>query len=279
MIIIADSGSTKTHWCLVGDSENKQEFFTKGINPFYQSESEILKEISTELTPYTKDIKIDEIHFYGAGCAFPQQKSILSKALQTNFEGTLISIDSDLTGAARALFGRKRGVACILGTGSNSCLYDGKEIIENISPLGFILGDEGSGAVLGKQLVADCLKNQLPEDLKNKFLQRFELSPQIILNKVYKEPFPNRFLASLSVFLKENIENEAIYNIVYSNFRSFFTRNVMQYSLQNEKVGFVGSIAFYYKDVLEKVAADLGIILGSVDQNPMKGLIDYHVEQ
>lgn len=276
MLLIADSGSTKTQWCLVNEGEIKKQIFTKGINPFYQSESEIKSEIELTLLPELLGEKIDRICFYGAGCSFPDKKMVVSNALGFLFRDVMIEVYSDLLAAARSLFGVEKGIACILGTGSNSCYYDGVQIVENVSPLGFVLGDEGSGAVLGKTLVADCLKSQLPDELKVKFLEKYNLTPAEILEAVYKKPFPNRFLAQFTPFLSENIANSSIYNIVYNGFLAFLKRNVMQYELEGLKIGVVGSVGYYMKDVLSKAALDSGLAVDFVVQSPMSGLIKYH---
>lgn len=276
MLLIADSGSTKTQWCLVKNGEVVKEIFTKGINPFYQSESEIKNEIEFALLPGLLGCKIDRVCFYGAGCSFPEKKMVVSNALGFLFRDVMIEVYSDLLAAARSLFGNEKGIACILGTGSNSCYYDGSQIVDNISPLGFILGDEGSGAVLGKMLVADCLKNQLPEALKVEFLTRYGLTYAEILESVYKRPFPNRFLARFAPFLSENIADSSIYDIVYNGFLAFFRRNVMQYELRDLKIRVVGSVGYYMKDVLFKAALDSGLAVDYVVQSPMSGLIAYH---
>jgi len=276
MILLADSGSTKTNWCLTENSVILKHIFTKGVNPFYQTEEEIIRDLEVSLVPYLKGIEIDQIYFYGAGCAFPEKIALVSGALGWHFKNVSIEVQSDLVGAARSLFLDDKGIACILGTGSNSCLYDGKKIIENVSPLGFILGDEGSGAVLGKTLIADCLKNQLPPALKDKLLSTYELDAQMVLENVYKKPFPNRFLAKLTPFLLENIKEPSIYKIVYDSFDAFFVRNVMQYPVENIQVGFVGSIAHYFHEVLEVVAAERGIKISQIVQNPLDGLVKYH---
>ena len=277
-MLIADSGSTKTHWCVIDKTVVLKHIFTKGINPFYQAEDEIARELELVLIPELKDIHIESIFFYGAGCSFPEKKTIVSNALGRNFKNIPIEVQSDLLGAARSLFGDAKGVACILGTGSNSCSYNGKEITENVSPLGFILGDEGSGAVMGKTLIADCLKNQLPAELKEKLMSEYELTPAVILENVYKKPFPNRFLAKLSPFLLKNIENPSIFNIVYNSFDAFFVRNVKQYDCENLPVSFIGSVAYYFRDTLEIVASEQGLTIGKIEQSPMVGLVDYHTK-
>jgi N-acetylglucosamine kinase-like BadF-type ATPase len=279
MVLIADSGSTKTHWCIVDKGLILQQIITDGINPFHQTDMEIINLIDSQLLLKLEFGDIEYIYFYGAGCSFPDKKLLVSQALVRFFSNAIIEIQSDLLAAARSLFQNEKGIACILGTGSNSCYYNGKEIVENVSPLGYVLGDEGSGAVLGKLFIADCLKNQIPEELKEKFLKHYELTPSIILENVYKKPFPNRFLAGFSPFLSENIEEPSIFNIVYDSFDAFFVRNVLQYSLEDIKVGIVGSIAHYFRETLEIVASERGIIISEIVKSPMDGLVKYHTKQ
>lgn len=276
MNLIADSGSTNTHWCLVQGGKVVNEIVTDGINPFYQTDMEIIALLDDQLIPKLEKIDIDSIYFYGAGCSFPEKKILVSRALVRFFGNSMIEIQSDLLGASRSLFQHEKGIACILGTGSNSCYYNGKEIEQNVSPLGFILGDEGSGAVLGKLFIADCLKNQLPVELKEKFLTCYELTPEMILENIYKKPFPNRFLAQFTPFLLENIEEPSIFNIVYESFDAFLVRNVMQYPLEDLLVGCVGSVAWYFRDTLEIVASERRIVISDIVQNPMNGLVKYH---
>lgn len=275
MILIADSGSTKTDWCLVDNGVLVKQIFTKGTNPFFQTEDEISAEVSENLLPYLDTAKVDAVWFYGAGCAFPEKNEIVRAAIARHLD-VPIEVGSDLLGAARGLCGRQPGIACILGTGSNSCFYDGKEIVSNVSPLGFILGDEGSGAALGKMLVGDVLKNQLPAALKEEFLARYELTPAIILERVYKKPFPNRFLASLSPFLVEHLDVPEIHTLVLNGFKAFFDRNVKQYDYKQYPVHLIGSLAFYYRSVLQEAAEQTGVRLGTIKQSPMEGLISYH---
>ena len=276
MILIADSGSTKTNWCLVEQGQIVSEIITDGINPFYQTDMEIIALLDDQLIPKLENTDIDRIFFYGAGCSFPEKKILVSRGLVRFFGNSMIEIQSDLLGAARSLFQHEKGIACILGTGSNSCYYDGKDSIQNVSPLGFILGDEGSGAVLGKLFLADCLKNQLPMELKEEFLSRYELTPEIILDAVYKKPFPNRYLAQFTHFLAEKIEEPSIFNLVYDSFDAFFVRNVMQYPLEDIRVGCIGSVAYYFRDTLEIVASERRIEISEIIQNPMDGLVKFH---
>lgn len=278
MILIADSGSTKTDWCVVKNGQIVQQIFTKGTNPFFQSEEEISNEIATALLPQLKKNEFDAVYFYGAGCGFPDKIEMVHRAITRHLQVKgEVEVNTDVLAAARALCRHEAGIACILGTGSNSCCYDGKQIVSNVSPLGFILGDEGSGAVLGKLLVGDILKNQTSPELKEKFLSRFNLTPADIIDRVYRKPFPNRFLASLSPFLAENLQEPSIRTLVLNSFKAFLRRNVMQYAdYREKKVHFIGSVAFYYREVLEEAAYETGIRLGTVLRSPMEGLIKYH---
>lgn len=278
MVLIADSGSTKTHWCLIANNGDCNEFFTDGINPFFQTTDAMQNSISNQLLPQMGHLMwvgpVTNVYFYGAGCT-PEKIPYVTRALQAVFKKAEVEVNSDMLGAARALLGNSEGVACILGTGSNSCQYDGEKFVKNVPALGFILGDEGSGAVLGKRLVADLLKNQLTDELKDKFLAQYNTSQADIIENVYRKPFPNRFLAKLSKFAAENIDNPLIYNLVYDHFNQFVIRNLKQYP-QELPVGFVGSIAYYYRDVLEKVLSDNGITLANILQDPVEGLKSYH---
>lgn len=279
MILLADSGSTKTAWALLKDGQACSRYYTSGINPFFQSESEIENQLRTDLLPHLGIKEFSEIHFYGAGCTTDIQKQLIRNAFSKVFDFDEIEIESDMLEAARALCGNERGIACILGTGSNSCYYDGKIIAKSVPSLGYIVGDEGGGVSLGRRLVADCLKNQLNESLKKKFFKRFGLTEEQIMDTIYHKPFPNRFLASFTVFLKENLEDPKVYSIVYDGFTDFFKRNVFQYDYQNLSVHVAGSVGFHFVEVLQKVASDLSVKLGKVVQDPMEGLIQYYNER
>ncbi|MDR0543167.1 MAG: ATPase [Dysgonamonadaceae bacterium] len=274
MILIADSGSTKTEWCVAENKKQVQRIITKGMNPYFQSEEEIGNEILSALAPELKTTTFDAVYFYGAGC-LPEKIPAMQRAIVKYLNVKTIEVNSDILAAAHGLSGNHPGIVCILGTGSNSCYYDGEKVVSNVSPLGFILGDEGSGAVLGKLLVGDLLKNRLPTGLKEKFLEQFNLTPAMIIERVYRQPFPNRFLASLSPFLAQNIEIPEIRALVFNAFKSFLDRNVKQYDYQNNKVHFVGSVAYYYKEILEEAIRECGMQLGNIMQAPMEGLILY----
>lgn len=274
MKLIADSGSTKTDWCVLDGGNVVCRVAGHGINPFQQSYEEIKRIVKDELVCRLGPADaISEIEFYGAGCRDDKiqiMDDILSRAF---VKADRVEVCSDMVGAARALFGNSEGLACILGTGANSCLYDGRSVVANVPPLGYILGDEGSGAVLGKLFVNAMYKGGLSEQLRDKFLSESGLTLAEIINKVYREPLANRFLASMSVFIHKNLDDEALRNLVIDNFRNFFRRNVCQYKRNDLPVGAVGSIAFYYHEQLECAAKLEGYELVKVVKSPMDGLI------
>ena len=276
MMLIADSGSTKTDWCVILDNTPIKRIGTKGLNTFFQSEEEIQQELTHSLLPQLPEGTIDSVYFYGAGCT-PEKAPTLRRAIADSLPVVgNIKAYSDMLAAARGLCGREAGITCILGTGSNSCFYDGKEIVNHISPLGFILGDEGSGAVLGKLLVGDILKNQLSPAIKEVFLKQFDLTVPEIIDRVYRQPFPNRFLASLSPFIAQHLEEPGIRQLVLGSFIAFLRRNVMQYDYTQYPAHFIGSVAHCYKEILQEAAQETGIRIGKILQSPMEGLIQYH---
>nr|WP_319399783.1 BadF/BadG/BcrA/BcrD ATPase family protein [uncultured Carboxylicivirga sp.] len=279
MILIADSGSTKTEWRLISNDQLTIETcFTKGINPFYQSTEDIILSLKESST--LKAIHPERIYFYGAGCANTEKNLIVEDALKSFFRAEKILVDSDLTGAARSLCQNDEGIACILGTGSNSCHYDGEKITSNVSPLGFIIGDEGSGAVLGKKLLGDILKNQLPNDLIDFFFNTYQTDRAEILDHIYKKPFPNRYLAQYTKFLSENIKNEELQILVIDSFKEFIQRNLLQYNnIAQRPIHFTGSIAFYFKEQLKDALSSFDLKPGTICQSPMEGLIRYHLER
>lgn len=280
MILLADSGSTKTDWGLVENGKLVKRLRTSGMNPFQMSEEAITEEIKTHLVPELPGTVLDEVHFYGAGCT-KEKQPIVERALRANLTiNGECEVASDMLGAARGICGHKPGIACILGTGSNSCSYDGKNLVKNVSPLGFILGDEGSGAVLGKLLVGDVLKNQMPEAITKRFFEKYKLTSAEIIDRIYRQPKPNTFLASFVPFLEENIDEPKIYNLVKESFRSFLRRNVMQYDgWQTLPIGFNGSIAKIYKKPLLEALEEEGMHLGRIIQAPMEAMVEYHVEK
>ena len=276
MILIADGGSTKTEWVVTENGKEIQRILTKGMNPYLQSEDDISAEVKTVLLPELKASTLDALYFYGAGCA-PQFIPMMQQTFEKAFENVKkVEVYSDMLGACRGLSGKNPGIVCIIGTGSNSCYYDGEAIVTNVSPLGFILGDEGSGSALGKQLVGDLLKNQMPEGLKEKFLEQHDLTAPVIIERVYRQPFPNRFLAGFAPFIYQNLNVPEVRALALNGFKSFLNRNVKQYDYHQNKVHFVGSIAFYFQELLQEAIKDCGMQMGTILKSPMDGLIEYH---
>ncbi|NCC99654.1 MAG: ATPase [Bacteroidia bacterium] len=276
MKLIADSGSTKTSWVLTEKSNIIQQITTDGINPYYQDENKICETINEQLFTKIESINIDEIYFYGAGCASPEKNKMIADALGRFFPTSVIAINSDLLGAARSLCGNNAGIAAILGTGSNSCFFSQDEIVKNVSPLGFILGDEGSGAVLGKKIIGDFLKNQMPKDLSRLFASTYNIDTMTTLDRVYKKPFPNRYLASFVPFMSEHKSNKYVYNLIYDSFTEFIVRNIKQYDYQKYPIHFTGSVAYNFKEILSEVVRKQNMKLGNITQNPIEGLVQFH---
>lgn len=276
MVLIADSGSTKTDWRAIDGMGNITQAKTAGMNPYQQTREEIYRELADKLKPQLQKYP-EYIFFYGAGCATDANAALVRSALEQAFSQSIISVSHDLLAAARALCNREAGIACILGTGSNSCLYDGSKIISQQPSLGYVLGDEGSGAVMGKTLVSLYLTGDLPDHLMQKMDKRYNTNRDEVVNHVYKQPFPNRYLADFSQFLFHNLKDPFIYNLVYNSFAAFFDRTICRYDNYKEyKVHFVGSVAFYYSNVLRQVANDKGIIVKNILETPIAGLALYH---
>lgn len=275
MILLAESGSTKTEWCLVDRDGIAEHFLSDGINPFFQSRKEISRLVRLQLPQIFFRAKFSTIFFYGAGCSSEEKKNIVKASFEAQFKTPAI-IESDLVGSARSLFQDKPGIACILGTGSNSCFYDGNKIVKNVRSLGYILGDEGSGASLGKAFLSDCLKGLAPIELAALFYKKYKIDPDQILDYVYSKPFPNRLLSVLSFFLYDHINDPYIDNLIYHNLKSFFERNILQYAYTDYPVRFVGSVAKMYEETLYTIAKEFNIRIDTVIENPIKGLIKYH---
>ena len=276
LTLIADSGSTKTEWCLL-EGNKKKHINTQGLSPYFLNGNQIKEILEKELLPKLKKTAPDEIFFYGTGCSNPGNVKIVKDALKAVFKKAKINVDHDLMGAAKALCGHEKGIACILGTGSNSCFYNGKKILKNSPGLGYVLGDEGSGAYLGKKVIQYYLYNTFEPDLMDRFKTRFNTSAIEILDAVYKKPLPNRYLANFAVFLNENRGHYMIENIIEDGFNDFFFNHVYKYRESwTMPINFVGSIAFGFKDVLKDICNSYELQLGKVLKNPMEGLIKYH---
>ena len=290
MKLIVDSGSTKTDWCFADSVSDYKSICTTGINPITLSANAIKEIIETQLMPAVLreeiDIAdIDEVFFYGAGC-LPEKKFVMKDALQSIMKNVYIEVDSDLLAAARALCGRNAGIACILGTGSNSCIYDGRNIVGHTPALGYILGDEGGGAVLGRNFINGIYKGLLPEKLREEFESSFSMTMSDIINRVYHSDAPNKFLASIARFISLHIsENAELENMVIENFENFITKNIEPYyenhiisvhARPDKVINAVGSIAYYYRHQLEQAVARKGYSLGLVLKKPIGSLLNYH---
>lgn len=279
-LLIADSGSTKTDWRFIDGNRAILAFRSEGYNPQVRSAEEIAASMQKEVLVTLGERKPQQVFFYGAGCGTPEKKQLLANVISSIFGNNQlkIEVDSDLLGAARSLCGPERGIAAILGTGSNSCSFDGINIIENRPSLGFILGDEGSGAALGKELLRKFLYDDLELRLKENFVKRFDLNRAQILDHVYKEPLPNRYLASFAKFIFQNIEHPQCTELVIENFRDFFAHHILRYPDAKElPLHVTGSIGFYFSNLLRRVSEEQGIRLGRVTETPIAGLLNYHI--
>jgi len=277
MILLAESGSTKTRWRTMGADKNADTCVTGGINPFLLGLDAISHLLETEfMLPRTH---ISKIWFYGAGCAYPDKNRVVADALSKYFGVSEIEVNSDLLAAARSLCGHRPGIACILGTGSNSCYYNGREIAQNVPALGYVLGDEGSGNAMGRKLLADILTNQLPATICNLFFDTYRVTTGEILDHIYRKPFPNRYLAQYARFVSANIALPEMQTLASNCFREFFSRNVMQYETAKQlPVHFTGSVAFHFSEIIRKIADEFGLTTGDISQEPMEGLVKYHEE-
>ena len=278
IVLIADSGATKTDWAIIDFEHEPKIVQTIGLNPYFIDTKSIYEELDKNLYPYLDNSLVREVYFYGAGCSNPTNCSTIKDALEDFFQNaTELSIEHDLMGTARALLGNKKGIASILGTGSHSCLYDGTEIIENVPSLGFFLADEGSGAYMGKLLIRDYFFGKLPDNIKNAFDKKYQTSLERILDEVYNKPSPNRYIASFTHFLSDNIDDPHIKGILKKAFIDFFEVQVIKYTnYKNIPLSAVGSIAFHFQKVLQEVANDYGVEIIKILQSPMEGLIEFH---
>lgn len=274
-VLIADSGFTKTDWRLIGADGKIEQARTLGINPYYQTEEEILLVIQ-DLHSQLPD-RVDQIYFYGTGCSSGTNRDKIARLLNRYYQDAKIDVNHDLLAAARSLCGEDKGIACIIGTGTNSCLYDGRKIISNVPSLGWAIADEGGGTYLGKTLVTDYYRKDMPEHLRVIFKERFGLNKDAFLTAIYQEPMPGRFLASFAKFINEHISDPYMYKLVYDAFTTFITKNVVKYEGYKElPVHFTGSVAYYFNNILRKVAVDQGIYIKHITEHPIAGLTLFH---
>jgi glucosamine kinase len=274
--LIADSGATKAEWCLL-DGSRKKIIFTQGISPYFLNSEQIHNLLLNELCPILKKSRIDEVYYYGTGCANPANAKIVKKAIQQTFPGSSVQVTHDLMAAARSLFGNQKGIAGILGTGSNSCYFNGKKILKNSPGLGYVLGDEGSGAYLGKKVLQYYLYETFDTELKLKFDAKYNTTTVEILENVYKKPLPNRYLAGFAIFLAENRGHYMIENVIEDGLNDFFFNHLSKYKETSSlPVSFVGGIAYGFKDIVKELCETYKFELGKIIRNPMEGLIDFH---
>jgi N-acetylglucosamine kinase-like BadF-type ATPase len=272
--LIADSGSTNTTWAVVSDNETRI-VMGAGINPIHQDDDTIahtLNELRAQLATTTPT----HIYFYGAGCVGGSVNNRMRQCLEAQFGTAHICVESDLLGAARSLCGHREGIAGILGTGANSCQYDGQNIVANIPPLGYILGDEGSGASLGKAFLQALLRNELGEKLRDEFYEQYHTDYRSLIERIYRQPAANRFLASLSPFIASHLDCEPLHNIVANTFMQYMERHIMRYDYNNLTLHLTGSVAHYYRDTIIAVAQQKNIAIGNITCSPIEGLVSYH---
>ncbi|MBA9077624.1 MULTISPECIES: BadF/BadG/BcrA/BcrD ATPase family protein [Rufibacter] len=280
MILIADSGSTKTSWRLLTAEGEVAQAHTIGINPYYQESAEITQSLQESLLPQLPQHMPEEIYFYGAGCSAKDKQEVVASALRALFPSSDVSVHHDLEAAARALCGHEEGIACILGTGSNSCHYDGEKIVESMPNLGFILGDEGSGGYMGKLLVQAYLNLELPQDLHQAFFERYQVGRDEIIDQVYRKPYPNRYMAGFAKFMHDHRNHPYLYQMIFKCFADFFEKTVTKYpDYQQRGTHFVGSIAFYFSDILRTVAQQYHINVKNILESPIAGLSLYHQQK
>ncbi len=280
MYLIADAGSTKVEWTLADKGSIVKTVYTRGINPIHQSQYEIYA-IAKECFDALGECTIDSIHYYGAGCIGGEVNARVKNSLLSvsGITPDAITVESDLMGAARALSNGEPTVVCILGTGSNSCYFDGVAIVDNVPPLGYILGDEGSGADIGKRIVSTVLKGLVDDNFKQALYTYAETDYAGIIDRVYRKPEANRFLASFAQFAHAHLDDERVWNIVSESFMSFVERNLLSYSSIREcRLAFVGSVAYNFRDVLDGVLSSYGLQIDAVQQTPQRGLVEFHKE-
>lgn len=276
MILIADSGSTKASWCLA-NTQGGFFFETEGYNPYFVDSGYITGSLRKMLPLGVNSNGVTAIYFYGAGCS-PDKVHIIEKALQSIFVNAKCHIEDDMLAAARALLGNKSGFAAILGTGTNTCMYDGGRITQNIDSLGFILGDEGSGGSMGKRLISDYIREMMPADLRIAFFGTYNFSANELIDHVYTQPMPNRFCAAFSRFLYDHIQTEYARKVIRDSFGQLFTNLVSQYpDYQGYTFNCVGSIGYYFRDILADIAKIYGMQLGRIIKSPITELNNYHL--
>lgn len=275
-ILIADSGATKSEWCLLNKGR-KKHIFIQGISPYFLNSEQVQAVLRDELLPKIKEQDISTIYYYGTGCLNPDNAKMMKKAISKIFPGTSVEVDHDLSGAAKSVCGHEKGIASILGTGSNSCYFNGKKVVKNSPGLGYVLGDEGSGAYLGKKVIQYALYGTFDEELAYKFQDKYKLTAPDILEQVYRKPLANRYLSGFALFLAENRGHYMIENIIEDGLNDFFFTHLCKYTESWKlPIHFVGGVAHGFKDVIKDLCNSYEFELGKISKNPMEGLIEYH---
>ena len=279
MILIADSGSTKTAWRLIDDNGNIHQAETNGLNPWLTNESKFIQTLKEGLPNNWLTERTKEIHFYGAGCGSQESQKVINKWFNLIFKNAEVSVCTDLLAAARATCGKSQGIACILGTGSNTCFYNGNKIAYKAPSMGYVLGDEGSGNYMGKKLLKAYYNKQLPPHLAKSLETEFNMSKDHVLDHVYKQPQANKYLASFAKFIGTNQNDTFLAKFVYDIFSEFLDQVVLLDPEHKYKVNFVGSIAHHFSNILTKATKDAGFQIGVIIQSPIAGLTLYHKEK
>ncbi len=277
MIVVAESGSTKCDWLLDDGKGHVHETFTIGFNPFFHTTEVVLEHLkaNTDLMKYA--LQIEEVHFYGAGCSSENRNAVIKVALETVFTQAKCHVGHDLNASAYSTYTGEPAITCILGTGSNSCYFDGNEVSEVIPALGYILGDEGSGSYFGKQILAAYIYERLPKELQKDFKGRYQLTKEEIFSKVYNQRDANVFLASFMRFLVPHKEHPYFSDIINKGLRQFAEIHITCYPNYREvPVHFVGSVSYYFQDVLRDIASEMGFTVGIINKNPVSALLEYH---
>ena len=278
MIIVADSGSSCTDWVLIEDENTKSTFQTKGFNPYFVKSEEIINELKLKFPRNISISDVDKIYFYGAGCSSGKLKSIINNGLKHFFPDSEITIEHDLLAAARALFQNESGIAVILGTGANTCYYNGKSIVKNVTSLGYILGDEGGGDYLGKLFITSYLNGELPKEISEKFYNEYNLRTEQILHAIYKEPYPNKFLASFTKFVLKYSNNESVSEIINKSFSDLFIKHICKYDNYDKlKIRATGSVSYFFQDQFKKTALKFNANIDLIEKEPINRLVQFHI--
>jgi glucosamine kinase len=280
MLLIADSGSTKTEWMLIEKGQLLKTIYTEGFNPYYYGESEIVRILNTQLKPQLSDSVPEEVIYYGSGCSTEQNCSIVSKAFNFVLGSERITVYHDLLASAHALLGRNKGIACILGTGSNSCLYDGNDIIFNVPSLGYLLADEGSGVYIGKSFITAYLYGEVPASIAKDFEHTFPSMQSEILDSLYRKEKPGKYLSEFSRFVGKHISHIFCRQLVEDSFDAFIRVQLCKYPEYDKlPVGFTGSVAFHFRGILRDRLKKAGINAGNITASPAEGLLRYYTEK